>query len=112
MEAATEKILAALEQAIKAEVDGHHFYQMAAQSTKDPKGRTVFERLGADEVAHARFLQAQYDAVSKTGILWWTSAKSAFASVVSTVHDSMTSPPSPCHSSKSPANWRIGASED
>ncbi len=67
MDAATEKILVALEQAIKAEVDGHHFYKMAAKSTEDPKGRTVFERLGEDEVAHARFLQAQYDSVRETG---------------------------------------------
>ena len=64
---ATEKLLAALEEATRAEVDGHHFYMMAAKFTEDPKGREVFERLAQDEVDHARYLQAHYESVKMTG---------------------------------------------
>lgn len=67
MDAATERILEGLERAIRAEVEGHHFYMMAAKTIEDPKGREVFEKLAGDEVEHARFLQAQYDAVRATG---------------------------------------------
>lgn len=67
MDAATKRILEGLEKAIRAEVEGHHFYMMAAKTIEDAKGREVFEKLAQDEVDHARFLQAQYDAVSATG---------------------------------------------
>lgn len=67
MDAATKRILEGLQKAIQAEVEGHHFYLMAAKSIADAKGREVFEKLAQDEVAHARFLQAQYDALRATG---------------------------------------------
>jgi len=67
MDAATKRILEGLEKAIQAEVEGHHYYLMAARSIEDAKGREVFEKLAQDEVDHARFLQAQYDAVRATG---------------------------------------------
>ena len=67
MDESKTKLLEALEKAIRAEVEGHHFYKMAAQSTEDEKGRKVFQQLADDEVKHARFLQAQYDSVKNTG---------------------------------------------
>ena len=53
--------------AYKAEQYGHNFYLMAANSTNDSKGKEVFEILAAEELDHARFLKAQYDAVLLTG---------------------------------------------
>ncbi len=47
-------------EAIKSEVEGHHFYLMASRSTMDPQGREVFERLAREEMEHVRFLKAQY----------------------------------------------------
>lgn len=67
MEEATKRVLEGLEKAIRAEVEGYHFYKMAAQSTEDEKGREVFSQLAEDEVKHARFLQVQHDSLSKTG---------------------------------------------
>lgn len=63
-----QKVLAkGLLEAIKAEKYGHSFYLMAANSTVDPKGKEVFETLAAEELDHARFLQAHYESVMKTG---------------------------------------------
>jgi rubrerythrin len=56
-----------LQQAIKAEIDGYHFYMMAARSTSDDKGREVFESLARDEKEHVRFLSLQYDAFMDRG---------------------------------------------
>ncbi len=67
MDPATETLLEVIAEAIRAEVDGNSFYMMAAKTTEDPKGREVFERLANDEVAHAQFLQAQYDSIQATG---------------------------------------------
>jgi rubrerythrin len=59
--------LETLSEAIRAEVDGYHFYMMAAKNTDDPQGREVFERLAQDEVEHARFLTAQVESIKETG---------------------------------------------
>jgi rubrerythrin len=67
MESAADRVVQTLKKAIQAEVEGEHFYRMAARSTDDPKGREVFERLAQDEVEHARFLRAQHEAIRKTG---------------------------------------------
>lgn len=53
--------------AAKAEAEGHHFYRMAAQTTGDAQGQKVFEQLAQEELEHMRFLQAQHDAIVKTG---------------------------------------------
>ncbi len=55
--------------AMKAERDGHSFYMMAAGSTGDPKGRTVFETLAKEELDHLQFLREHYDSIAKTGQL-------------------------------------------
>ncbi len=58
---------AGVDEALRAEIDGHHFYLMAAQSTADAQGRAVFARLADEELQHARFLKAQYRALLDTG---------------------------------------------
>jgi rubrerythrin len=53
--------------AVRAEHEGFHFYSMAAESTKDEKGREIFLKLADDERRHVEFLKAQYDSIKKTG---------------------------------------------
>lgn len=67
MDEAMKKVAQALAKAIQAEIEGQHFYRMAARSTDDPRGREVFERLAEDEVAHERFLRAHLEAIVETG---------------------------------------------
>jgi rubrerythrin len=67
MDAALQQIVDALKAAVQAEGEGYHFYKMAAASTKDPKGREVFETLALEEQDHARYLKAQYKALLETG---------------------------------------------
>jgi rubrerythrin len=69
MSDAIRKILDGIESAIQAEVEGYHFYMMAARSTEDEKGRRTFENLAQDEADHASFLKVQYAALLKTGII-------------------------------------------
>jgi rubrerythrin len=63
----TDMILAGLKQAMQAEVDGHNFYKMAANSTSDEQGKEVFNQLAKDEVEHYTFLKAQHESFSKDG---------------------------------------------
>jgi rubrerythrin len=67
MDAALQEIVDALKSAVQAEGEGYHFYMMAAASTKDPKGKEVFETLAREEQEHARYLKAQYRALLDTG---------------------------------------------
>jgi len=67
MDAALQEIVEALKAAVQAEGDGYHFYMMAAASTKDPKGKEVFETLAREEQEHARYLKTQYRALLDTG---------------------------------------------
>jgi rubrerythrin len=62
-----KRVTDGLKQAIQAEIDGYHFYMMAARSTDDTKGREVFESLAQDEKEHVRFLSLQYDAFMEKG---------------------------------------------
>ena len=66
-DAATERVLDAIEMAIQAEVEGHYFYSMAARNTKDKKAKEVFELLARDETHHAKYLEAQHEAIRNTG---------------------------------------------
>jgi rubrerythrin len=67
MDATTKALTDGLLKAIGAEVDGYHFYMMAARTTTDPRGREVFEQLAREEVDHHNFLKAQYRAITETG---------------------------------------------
>jgi len=62
-----QRILDGLMKAMQAEVDGHNFYKMAANSAEDEKGKEVFKALAQDEVEHYVFLKAQYDSFLKNG---------------------------------------------
>ena len=67
MDQGTKRIAASLEKAMQAEIEGHHFYKMAAQSTQDVKGREVFQYLADEEQDHFEFLKAQLESISETG---------------------------------------------
>jgi len=67
MDQSMQRMLAGLKEAIKAESDGYHFYMMAAQTTKDPQGRYVFEQLAQEELHHMQFLSTQYKSLLDTG---------------------------------------------
>lgn len=68
MDQSKKKVAEALKQAILAEVEGQHFYRMAAQSTDDPKGKEVFGKLADDEVLHEKYLRAHYESFVKDGV--------------------------------------------
>lgn len=55
--------------ALMAEREGHSFYVMAALTTRDPKGREVFEQLARDEMSHIQFLRTHFEAVHTSGTL-------------------------------------------
>lgn len=67
MDDATKRIADGLKRAIQTELDGYHFFKMAAATTQDPKGREVFEALAAEELEHEAFLRHQYDHVVRFG---------------------------------------------
>jgi Fur family ferric uptake transcriptional regulator len=58
----TELVFArdALRMAIATERSGLDFYTRAASQTKDPRGRTVFQKLAAEEREHLATLQKRY----------------------------------------------------
>ena len=64
---ADQVLLEVLTDAIRAEVEGHSFYLMAAGTTSDSQGKEVFERLAREELDHAAFLRSQYDSLNATG---------------------------------------------
>ncbi len=66
-EATRARILAGLVEAIQSELQGHHFYKMAASNTDDDQGRSVFERLAGEELDHANYLRAQHGAIAARG---------------------------------------------
>jgi Fur family transcriptional regulator, ferric uptake regulator len=60
--ATTERVFArdALRMAIATERSGLDFYTRAAGLTKDPRGRTVFQKLAAEEKEHLGTLETRY----------------------------------------------------
>jgi rubrerythrin len=66
--ATTEMVFArdALRMAIATERSGLDFYTRAASLTKDPRGRTVFQKLAAEEKEHLATLQKRYRELSET----------------------------------------------
>lgn len=59
------QLLKVLKEAIKAESDGYHFYQMAAEKTEDPKGKEIFHSLAQDELDHGSMLKGLYQAIKE-----------------------------------------------
>ncbi len=62
-----EKIAGGILAAMRTEQEGFHFYSMAANSTKDPKAKDVFETLAQEEAEHLRFLKGQRESILKEG---------------------------------------------
>lgn len=67
MDKSTQRVADGLKKAMQAEHEGRHFYLMAAQSTKDPKGQTTFNTLAEEELDHFNYLKRHYESVVKTG---------------------------------------------
>jgi rubrerythrin len=67
MTGAAATIAEALAAAMQAETDGHHFYLMAASTTKDPQGKEVFAQLADEELSHLKFLKEQRESYLATG---------------------------------------------
>jgi rubrerythrin len=61
------QLLKILKDAIKVESDGYHFYQMAAERTKDSKGIQAFLELAQDELDHGSMLKGLYLAIKDRG---------------------------------------------
>jgi Fur family transcriptional regulator, ferric uptake regulator len=61
----TERVFArdALRMAIATERSGLDFYTRAASLTKDPRGRTIFQKLAAEEQEHLGTLETRYRAL-------------------------------------------------
>ena len=62
-----EKIGRGLQQAMRTEQEGYHFYMMAANSTKDEKAKDIFSNLAKEEADHLRFLKAQRKSILEEG---------------------------------------------
>ncbi len=67
MDDAAKRAAEGLRAAIQAELEGEHFYLMAARATTDPKGKLIFAQLAAEEQDHQRILREQLDSVLQTG---------------------------------------------
>lgn len=55
----------ALQIALDTEKKGYRFYMVAAKSSKDPKGREVFEHLAKDEIEHMGVIATMYESLTK-----------------------------------------------
>jgi len=67
MEDKKKDILEGLKVAMEAELTGHAFYENAAQSTTDPKGKETFSQMAREELRHFQSLRHQYQAVLEHG---------------------------------------------
>jgi rubrerythrin len=63
----TKRTMEGLEKAMQAEMQGYHFYQMAAKTTTDAKTGETFLYLAEEEKGHFEFLKDQLDSIAKTG---------------------------------------------
>jgi rubrerythrin len=67
MGANNQDVINGLQQAIQTESYGHHFYNMAAATIEDPKGKEIFGTLAQEELAHMKFLKDQYKSFVERG---------------------------------------------
>jgi rubrerythrin len=65
--AGVEDDLRILSDAIKRESDAREFYRGLASKIEDPTGKTVFEYLENEEVAHERILREAHQHLAETG---------------------------------------------
>ena len=54
----------ALQIALDTEKKGYKFYMIAAKSSKDPKGKEVFEHLAKDEIEHMGVIATMYESLT------------------------------------------------
>lgn len=54
----------ALQIALDTEKKGYKFYKIAARSSKDPKGREVFEHLATDEIEHMGVIATVFESLT------------------------------------------------
>jgi len=54
----------ALQVALDTEKKGFRFYKIAARSSKDPKGREVFEHLASDEIEHMGVIATVFESLT------------------------------------------------
>ena len=57
------KAIEGLKIALQTELNGVEFYRIAAEKTKDIKGKQVFQMLADDELKHFNTLQKQYNSL-------------------------------------------------
>lgn len=69
MSSDTENLADSLRKAAMAELEGHNFYMMAANTTTDQKGKEVFTLLAREEMDHFKFLKTHYESVQESGKL-------------------------------------------
>jgi rubrerythrin len=62
-------IIEGLAKAIMTEIDGYIFYSMAQKNVRDEKGKEMFSMLADEELAHRKFLEAQYKSIVDNGDL-------------------------------------------
>jgi len=67
MSASAEQVLSILRQAYQVEVDGHTFYSMIADKTKQPAVGEIFAKLAADETQHMAYLRGVSEHFRTTG---------------------------------------------
>ena len=53
--------------AIQTEIDGYNFYFLAAQRTKNEKGKEMFQYLAEEELRHREILEAQNKSLMEEG---------------------------------------------
>ena len=64
MSEARETHVEALQIALDTEKKGYRFYKIAAKSSKDPKGREVFEHLANDEIEHMGVIATVFESLT------------------------------------------------
>lgn len=68
MEADVRRAVGALKMAIRVEQSGYRFYRRAAEETKEPKGKELFNSLALDEEAHESILRGRLGDGSPIGV--------------------------------------------
>lgn len=61
-----KRLIEGLEKAMRAEMEGFHFYTLAAQNTKDATGQETFKYLAEEEKDHFNFLKAHLESVTSS----------------------------------------------
>ncbi|UCF30558.1 MAG: ferritin family protein [bacterium] len=83
----------ALQMAMDTEKKGYRFYRIAAESSRDPKGKKVFEHLAKDEIEHMGVFATLYE--SLTNDEPWMTYEEAVAKFGQTDQDKLIFPDEP-----------------